>query len=66
MNHREAHSCIKALRGDGNIIIKNQLEKTVGIMGHLQLNDLNIDSLKIASIMINEVVPSDPAQDFYG
>lgn len=46
--------------------IKKELEKTVGIMEHMQLNDLDINPLKIAAIMINEVVPIDPAQDFYG
>lgn len=46
--------------------IKKELEKTVGIMEHIQLNDLDINPLKIAAIMINEVVPMDPAQDFYG
>lgn len=46
--------------------IRKELEKTVGIMEHIQLNDLDIDPLKIAAIMINEVVPIDPAQDFYG
>ncbi|MHC1722377.1 MAG: uracil-DNA glycosylase family protein [Aminipila sp.] len=46
--------------------IKTELEKAVGTMEHIQLNNLEIDPLKIKAIMINEVVPSDPTQDFYG
>lgn len=46
--------------------IKAELEKSIGTMEHIQLNNLEIDPLKIKAIMINEVVPSDPAQDFYG
>lgn len=46
--------------------IKAELEKLFGTMEDIQLNDLEIDPLKIKAIMINEVVPSDPAQDFYG
>lgn len=46
--------------------IKKELEKAVGIRGDIQLNDLDVDPLKIAAVMINEVVPIDPTQDFYG
>lgn len=46
--------------------IKKELEKTVGIKENIQLNDLDVDPSKIAAIMINEVVPIDPSQDFYG
>jgi len=46
--------------------VRTELEKAVGTMEHIQLNNLEIDPLKIKAIMINEVVPSDPAQDFYG
>lgn len=46
--------------------IKKELEKTFGIQEHIQLNDLDIDPAKIAAVMINEVVPPDPSQDFYG
>ena len=46
--------------------VKTELEKTVGSMEHIQLNNLEIDPLKIKAIMINEVVPADPFQDFYG
>ena len=33
---------------------------------HIQLNDLELDPLKIRAILINEAVPCDPSQDFYG
>lgn len=46
--------------------IKKELEKTVGIKENIQLNDLDVDLSKIVAIMINEVVPIDPSQDFYG
>ncbi len=46
--------------------VKQELEKSVGYIEHIQLNDLKIDPLKIKAIMINEVVPADPSQDFYG
>lgn len=46
--------------------IRIELEKTFGTMGQIQLNNVEIDPLKIKAIMINEVVPSDSIQDFYG
>lgn len=46
--------------------IRAELEKAVGIAENIQLNDLELDPLKIKTIMINEVVPTDPSQDFYG
>lgn len=46
--------------------IRTELEKAVGTVEQIQLNNLEIDPLNIKAIMINEVVPSDPAQDFYG
>lgn len=46
--------------------IKKELEKKVGIARGIYLNDIEIDSLTIKAIMINEVVHSDPMQDFYG
>ena len=33
---------------------------------HLRLNDVAVDPASIRAIMINEVVPADPDQDFYG
>lgn len=46
--------------------IKQELETRLGAAASLQLNDIDIDPAGIRAIMINEVVPSDPAQDFYG
>ncbi len=46
--------------------IKKELETKVGIASDIYLNDIDIDPLTINAIMINEVVPSDPVQDFYG
>lgn len=46
--------------------IKKELETKVGIASDIYLNDIDIDPLTIKAIMINEVVPSDPLQDFYG
>ncbi|WP_414150873.1 uracil-DNA glycosylase family protein [Acetobacterium carbinolicum] len=46
--------------------IRAELEKAVGVTENIQLNDLALDPLKIKTIMINEVVPADPSQDFYG
>ncbi|MBD5469156.1 MAG: uracil-DNA glycosylase [Lachnospiraceae bacterium] len=46
--------------------IKKELEAKVGIANGIYLNNIDIDPLMIKAIMINEVVPSDPSQDFYG
>ena len=46
--------------------IKQELERALGDPGQLRLNDVEIDPESIRAIMINEVVPEDPAQDFYG
>lgn len=46
--------------------IKQELEKTIGVSDQVQLSDIDIDPMRIRAIMINEVVPSDPLQDFYG
>ena len=46
--------------------IKKQLEENLGVADGIYLNDAEIDPLTIQAIMINEVVPSDPLQDFYG
>lgn len=46
--------------------IKNELEAKVGIADRIYLNNIEIDPFTIKAIMINEVVPSDPSQDFYG
>ena len=46
--------------------IKETLENQLGPASHLQLNDVEVDPAGIRAILINEVVPADPAQDFYG
>ncbi len=46
--------------------IKKELETKIGIANDVYLNDIEVDPLTIKAIMINEVVPADPAQDFYG
>ena len=46
--------------------IKQALEAQHGPAGALQLSSLELDPASIRAIMINEVVPTDPAQDFYG
>ena len=46
--------------------IKRELETKVGITNGIYLNNIDIPPLTIKAIMINEVVPSDPLQDFYG
>lgn len=46
--------------------VRIELEKTVGITSGIHLNDVEVDPAGIKAIMINEVVPSDPSQDFYG
>ncbi|GFI02352.1 uracil-DNA glycosylase family protein [Lachnospiraceae bacterium 64-25] len=46
--------------------IKKELETKVGIANGIHLNSIDIDPLTIKAIMINEVVPADPLQDFYG
>ena len=46
--------------------IKKELETKLGAANDIYLNNIDIDPLTIKAIMINEVVPSDPVQDFYG
>lgn len=46
--------------------IKKELEAKLGIANGIYLNNIEIDPLTVRAIMINEVVPSDPSQDFYG
>ena len=46
--------------------IKRELETKVGIANGIYLNNIDIPPLTIKAIMINEVVSSDPLQDFYG
>ncbi len=46
--------------------IKRELEAKAGAANGIYLNNIDIDPLTIKAIMINEVVPADPSQDFYG
>lgn len=47
--------------------IKNELVKiSEELSENIHLNDIDIDASKIKAIMINEVVPDDYLQDFYG
>ena len=46
--------------------IRQELESRLGPAGAIRLNDVEIDPMSIRAVMINEVVPVDPAQDFYG
>lgn len=46
--------------------IKTELETKLGTKTGICLNNVEIDPLTIKAVMINEVVPSDPSQDFYG
>lgn len=46
--------------------IRHALEEQLGAKEHIRLNDVDIDPADIRAILINEVVPEDPAQDFYG
>jgi uracil-DNA glycosylase len=53
-------------KGVQKMNVRVELEKVVEVAENIQLNDLELDPLEIKAIMINEVVPADPAQDFYG
>ena len=46
--------------------VAQELHRQFGDAPHIRLNDLEIDPASIRAVMINEVVPADPAQDFYG
>lgn len=46
--------------------VKKELEAKAGITDGICLNDIEIDPLTIKAVMINEVVPTDPLEDFYG
>ena len=46
--------------------VKQELTRQLGHPGRLQLNNIDVNPAAIRAIMINEVVPADPAQDFYG
>ena len=46
--------------------VKYELERLLGPAPNIQLNDVDVDPASIRAVLINEVVPADPAQDFYG
>ena len=46
--------------------VKKELEQMTGGGEGLYFNDIDLDPEKIQAVMINEVVPTDPSQDFYG
>ncbi|WP_290448490.1 hypothetical protein [uncultured Muribaculum sp.] len=46
--------------------IKSELQQLCGDTQNLRLNDVNIEPETIQAIMINEVVPVDSDDDFYG
>ncbi|SFH29059.1 Uracil-DNA glycosylase [Desulfotomaculum arcticum] len=46
--------------------IKNELESLPFEKSNMQFCNVDVDPEKILAIMINEVVPADPKQDFYG
>lgn len=46
--------------------IKQAIEEYVGVDEQIQLNDIDINPEEIKAILINEVVPSYPENDFYG
>ena len=46
--------------------IRHALENQLGANENIRLNDVDVDPASIRAVMINEVVPEDPAQDFYG
>ncbi|MDD6049674.1 MAG: uracil-DNA glycosylase [Clostridiales bacterium] len=45
--------------------IRQALEAQLGPAGQLQISDIDVDPASVQAILINEVVPADPAQDFY-
>jgi len=49
-----------------NMNIKKELETKAGVKEGIYLNNIEIDPLTVKAVMINEVVPLDPMQDFYG
>lgn len=46
--------------------IKKEIETKTGTANGIYLNNIDLDPLAIRAIMINEVIPLDPSQDFYG
>lgn len=48
------------------MIIKEEIMKQLSEDPQIYLNAIEIDPSKIKAIMINEVVPASPENDFYG
>lgn len=46
--------------------IQRELEAKAGTVDGVCLNDVELDPPAVKAVMINEVVPFDPLQDFYG
>ncbi len=46
--------------------VKRALEEALGQAGEVRLNDVEVDFESIRAILINEVVPNHPKDDFYG
>ena len=46
--------------------VKQELISTDRVHDGLYFNDIELDPQKILTIMINEIVPADPTDDFYG
>jgi len=46
--------------------VKSELTRLVGDGADVRLNDVDVRPDAVKAILINEVVPADPAQDFYG
>ena len=45
--------------------IRHALESRLHIPPHIRMTDVDLDPAAIRAVMISEVVPADPAQDFY-
>lgn len=45
--------------------IRRELQPHLGVLPHFHLPAVDLDSAAIRAVMISEVVPADPAQDFY-
>ena len=56
----------RIIKENKDMNIQKELEAKVGKRSNIYLNNIEIDPLTIKAIMINEVVPSDALQDFYG
>ncbi|MBR3763982.1 MAG: uracil-DNA glycosylase [Clostridia bacterium] len=46
--------------------VRQALQSQLSLPDHIRLNDVDLDPASVRAVLINEVVPDDPAQDFYG